>query len=253
MNSTVKILGVPFARVNLKETVGIIEDQISKNEYKPYHIITGNPEIVISSNKDNSLKDIVDATDLITADGIGIILASRWKNDALPERVAGFDLLIQTLEEGNKKGWSFYLFGSDEDTNRKASETIKERYPNLIVCGRHNGFFDNVEEEKIISEIEETKPDILVVALGAPRAEKWIYNNKSKLNTKVVFGVGGSLDVIAGKVKRAPAAWQKLNLEWLYRLLAQPSRWRRQLVLPVFAFKALGEALKERIFSRNKI
>jgi N-acetylglucosaminyldiphosphoundecaprenol N-acetyl-beta-D-mannosaminyltransferase len=229
MSDTVRVLGVPFARVSMQETVDIIEDKINSSRKKPYHIITGNPEIVLQYTKDEMVNQLIKDTDLITPDGIGVILASRWKKDELPERVAGFDLLLNVLQKGNEKGWSFYFLGAEEDTNKKAIETIKLKYPGLIVSGRHNGFFDKEKEDKIIEEIDKTNPDVLIVALGAPRAEKWIYKNKGRLNTKVTFGVGGSLDVIAGKVKRAPLIWQKMNLEWLYRLLRQPSRWRRQL------------------------
>jgi N-acetylglucosaminyldiphosphoundecaprenol N-acetyl-beta-D-mannosaminyltransferase len=243
MNDVVRVLGVPFAKVSMQETVDIIENEVNSDRKKPYHIITGNPEIALQYEKDELLNELVKDTDLITPDGIGIILASRWKRDALPERVAGYDLLMQILSKGNQKEWSFYFLGADEDTNKKAAEVIREKYPRLIISGRHNGFFDKEKEEKIIEEIRKTSPDILIVALGAPRAEKWIYTNKDRLNTKVTFGVGGSLDVVAGKVKRAPVIWQKMNLEWLYRLLRQPSRWRRQLALPVFAWKALLEAV----------
>jgi N-acetylglucosaminyldiphosphoundecaprenol N-acetyl-beta-D-mannosaminyltransferase len=247
MRDIVNILGVPFNRVTMEKTVDIIEKQINSNRKKPYHIITGNPEIVVHSKKEQILKDIIDDTDLITPDGIGIIMASKWKDDRLPERVPGSDLLMKLLEEGNKKGWSFYFLGADEGTNKKAVENIMGKHPQLVVSGRHNGFFDKEKERMIIEEIDKKNPDILIVALGAPRAEKWIYENKNELNAKVAIGVGGMLDVIAGKVKRAPAVWQKMNLEWLYRLLSQPSRWRRQLVLPVFAYKAFNEAFKERL------
>jgi N-acetylglucosaminyldiphosphoundecaprenol N-acetyl-beta-D-mannosaminyltransferase len=246
MSDVVKVLGVPFARVRMQETVDIIENEINNNRKKPYHIITGNPEIVLQYEKDEIVNQLIKDTDLITPDGIGIILASRWKKDELPERVAGFDLLMKVIQKGNEQGWSFYFVGSDEDTNKKAVEIIRENYPKLVVSGRHNGYFDKEKEDKIIEDIRKTSPDILVVALGAPRAEKWIYTNKSRLNTKVTFGVGGSLDVIAGKVKRAPLIWQKMNLEWMYRLLRQPSRWRRQLALPVFAWKAFCEAVSEK-------
>ncbi|MBL4937422.1 WecB/TagA/CpsF family glycosyltransferase [Clostridium sp. YIM B02515] len=252
MRDIVKILGVPFNRITTDGTVDIIENQINSDRKKPYHIITGNPEIVVSYKKEKVLQDIIDDTDLITPDGVGIILASKWKKDLLPERVTGVDLLARVLDRGNERGWSFYFLGADEETNKKAVEIIKEKNSNIVVTGRHNGFFNKEEEEKIIEEISNLKPDILIVALGAPRAEKWIYNNKLRLNAKVTFGVGGSLDVIAGKVKRAPLIWQKLNIEWLHRLLSQPSRWRRQLVLPVFAWKAFGEAVKENVFHKKE-
>ncbi len=245
MKDIVKVLGIPFARVSMQETINIIENEINSDRKKLYHIITGNPEIALHYDKDKALRELIEDTDLITPDGIGIIMASRWKKDNLPERVAGSDLLMKVLEKGNEKQWSFYFLGADETTNKKAVETIVGKYPGLIISGRHNGFFDKEKEEGIIEEISRVNPDILVVALGAPRAEKWIYTNKSRLNTKVAFGVGGTLDVIAGKVKRAPLIWQRMNLEWLYRLLLQPSRWRRQLALPEFAWKAFCEAVYE--------
>ncbi len=245
MNDIVNVLGVPFNKITMKETVQIIENQINSDRNSPYHIITGNPEIVLNHKEDETLNKLIKGADLITADGIGIILASKWKRDKLPERVAGSDMLMNLLEKGNEKGWSFYFLGTDEDTNKEAVENIKAKYPRLIISGRHNGFFDKEKEIIIIDEIEKTKPDILIVALGAPRAEKWIYENKHRLNAKVAIGVGGMLDVIAGKVKRAPVVWQKLNIEWLYRLVKQPSRWRRQLALPVFAWKAFCEAVSE--------
>lgn len=245
MSEVVRVLGVPFDKITMQETVEIIENEINSDRKKPYHIITGNPEIVLHYKEDEVLNKLIDESNLITADGVGIILASKWKRDKLPERVPGSDLLMKVLATGNEKGWSFYFLGTDEDTSKKAVETIKEKYPGVVVSGRHNGFFDKEKEEKIIDEIKRTSPDILVVALGAPRAEKWIYENKDRINTKVAIGVGGMLDVIAGKVKRAPVIWQKMNLEWLYRLLKQPSRWRRQLALPVFAWKAFCEAVNE--------
>jgi N-acetylglucosaminyldiphosphoundecaprenol N-acetyl-beta-D-mannosaminyltransferase len=112
-------------------------------------------------------------------------------------------------------------------------------YPNVSVLGRHHGFFEQKDEVQMIDEIAALRPDVLVVALGAPKAEFWIHKYKNKLNARVAIGVGGSLDIIAGTVKRAPLIWQKLNAEWLYRLINQPSRWRRQLILPRFAMKAL--------------
>ncbi len=159
---------------------------------------------------------------------MGIVLASRLKGNPLPERVTGYDLLLESLKVGNAKGWSFYFFGSDEEVNIKITEHVIENYPNVKIVGRHNGYFNKEEEVKIIETIKKSKSDILIVALGSPLADKWIYRNKNQLNSKVVFGVGGSLDVITGKVKRTPEIWKKLNLEWLYRRINEPSRKERQ-------------------------
>lgn len=237
MNNKVNILGVPFSKLTMEETVQLIRDTVSQSRDKLFHVITANPEFVMGTIEDPELKKISEDTDLITPDGIGIVMAAKWNGEPVAERVAGYDLLLRLLEEGDRQRWSFYFLGSSEEVSQLATDKISERYPNLIVAGRHNGFFKEKEEE-VIAQINDAKPDFLVVALGAPRQEKWIYLNKNRLHTKVAVGVGGSLDVIAGKVKRAPAIWQKLNLEWFYRLISQPSRWKRQLALPKFAIKA---------------
>jgi N-acetylglucosaminyldiphosphoundecaprenol N-acetyl-beta-D-mannosaminyltransferase len=242
MNDHVCILGVNFSSLNLKETTDLLEKQIDNPAKWPFQLITANPEIVIKSQEDTELRHIMDQADLITPDGIGIILASRWrKGRGLRERVTGYDILMEMLRRGNERSWSFYLLGSDEETNKTAAERVLAQYPGVKLAGRHHGFFNPSEEAQIVEHIEQTQPDLLIVALGAPAAEKWIHKHRASLKTKLAFGVGGSLDIIGGKVKRAPIFWQKANLEWLYRLLAQPSRWRRQLLLPVFAFKALTE------------
>jgi N-acetylglucosaminyldiphosphoundecaprenol N-acetyl-beta-D-mannosaminyltransferase len=234
-----KIMGIPVPKLTMQETVQIVNDRITSRSQETSHIVTLNPEITMSCQQDPQLRKIIDEASLLTADGIGIVIVSRLKGNPLPERVTGYDLLIQLLETGNEKKWTFYLLGADEATSKKAAETIMIRYPNVSIVGRHHGFFDDTEDERIVADIGASRPDILAVALGAPRAEQWIYTYKHKLNAKVAMGVGGSLDVIAGKVKRAPVIWQRMNMEWLYRLLNQPSRWRRQLILPRFAIRAL--------------
>ena len=246
MKENIKILKVSFSTMNMKETIDAVASQIAGNNERTFHIITGNPEIVLHAEKDNELREIINECDLVTPDGVGIVLASKWKGKPLEERVTGFDLLTELLKEGNSKGWSFYFLGAEEETSKLAIEKISNMYPNVKIAGRHHGYFNSDEEEKITMDIQSKKPDILVVALGAPKAEKLIYKYKETLSAKVAVGVGGSLDGISGKVKRSPDIWIKLNIEWLYRLISQPSRWRRQLVLPVFAYKAFTEALRER-------
>ncbi|SFJ24009.1 N-acetylglucosaminyldiphosphoundecaprenol N-acetyl-beta-D-mannosaminyltransferase [Paenibacillus sp. UNC496MF] len=238
----VNILGVPFSKMTLSDTVKLIQAKLAADaraETKPFHLITANPEIVMAAKGQPELRRIVEEADLITPDGIGVVLAAKWQGTRIPERVTGYDMLIRLLEGAAASGFSLYVLGADEETNAKAVDIIKAKYPGVEIAGRHNGFFKGDQENEIVADIARKRPDLLIVALGAPNAEKWIYKHKSRLNAKVAFGVGGSLDVIAGKVKRAPVVWQKLNVEWLYRLLKQPSRWRRQLVLPKFALTIL--------------
>ncbi|WP_136605469.1 WecB/TagA/CpsF family glycosyltransferase [Paenibacillus dokdonensis] len=239
MEKYAKVMGINFPKMTLDRTIEVLTDVIEENRPELFHVITVNPEITMACQKDTSLRSIIDEADLITADGIGIVMVSRLRGGNLPERVTGYDTLLRLLDSGNQKKWSFYFLGADPLTNEKVCEVISKKYPALSIIGRHHGFFKQTEEDKIVEEVGTLKPDILVVALGAPYAERWIHKNKSKLNAKIAIGVGGSLDVIAGKVKETPEGWKRLNLEWLYRLIQQPSRMKRQLILPKFAIRAL--------------
>ncbi|NJJ40626.1 WecB/TagA/CpsF family glycosyltransferase [Paenibacillus apii] len=246
MTGSINILGVPFSKLTLNETVHLLGEHIQKEQSKLFHLITANPEITIAHQTDKLLQSIVKEADLITPDGIGIVIASKRKGNPISERVTGYDLLLRLLERGNEHGWSFYFLGTDEETSLKAVTEIRSRYPNVVVAGRHNGFFSEDKEKHILNEIHQSKPNVLIIAMGAPYTDKWIYKNKHKIDgVKVVFGVGGSLDVIAGKVKPTPPIWKTLNLEWLHRLLTVPvakgqkSRWRRQSALPKFFYRAI--------------
>lgn len=239
MEKYAKVMGIHFPKITLDRTVEILTHVIEQNRPELFHVITVNPEITMACQKDRSLRSIVDEAGLITADGIGIVMISRLRGGNIPERVTGYDTFLKLLDSGNQKKWSFYFLGADPVTNQKVCEVIGNKYPDLVIPGRHHGFFNQYEEEMIVEEIASLKPDILVVALGAPYAERWIHKYKSKLNAKVAIGVGGSLDVIAGKVRATPESWKRLHLEWLYRLIQQPSRWKRQLILPRFAIRAL--------------
>jgi N-acetylglucosaminyldiphosphoundecaprenol N-acetyl-beta-D-mannosaminyltransferase len=245
MSSYVNILGIDFSKLNLKETVELIDAKISEGSNRIFHLITVNPEIAVQIQEDPEFKKISLDSDLITPDGVGIVWASRLKGNPVPERVTGYDLFLECLKVGNQKGWSFYLLGSDEDVNRKATEYIIKNYPNVKIAGRHHGYFKEEDNNKIVQNIVKSKPDILIVALGSPLADKWIYRHKSELNAKVVFGVGGTLDTITGKVKRTPEIWKKLNLEWLHRRITQPSRKERQKKLKVFAYRVFIEAIRK--------
>lgn len=239
MNQYASIMGIPFPKLTMDQSVHLLSEVVEEKRTGLFHVITGNPEIVMSCQKDTQLRAIVDEAGLVTADGIGIVIVSKVRGGHLPERVTGCDLLYKLLEAGNQRQWSFYLLGADEATSQRAVEVIHQNYPGAIIRGRHHGFFNPDEELDIVEEISAAAPDFLIVALGAPYAERWIHKYKDHLNAKIAIGVGGSLDIIAGRVKRAPEAWQRLHMEWLYRLIQQPSRWRRQLLLPRFALKAI--------------
>ena len=232
----VEILNFFFNSLKKSELLKQLYKKINNKE-KTF-LVTANPEIVMYANKDAGYKDIIQEADYLIADGYGIILASKLLGKPLPERIPGFEIMTALLEEGNRQGWSVYFFGAKEEVVSKAVTTVKERYENLTIAGYHNGYFD-WNDTYVQEEIKATEPDLIFVALGFPKQEQWISSNINYFNKGIFIGLGGSFDVLAGAVKRAPLIWQKLNLEWLYRLIKQPSRWRRMLALPHFILKVM--------------
>ncbi|MFE8696448.1 WecB/TagA/CpsF family glycosyltransferase [Cytobacillus sp. FJAT-53684] len=237
----VDILGVPFLNTTRSQFVQHIQQHIEKNE-KAF-VVTANPEIVMKAAEELEYMNLIHQATYVTADGIGVIKAAGLLGTPLPERVTGYDTMIDLLHKGNEKKHKIYLLGAQQDTIDKAVVNIKKDYPNIEIVGAHNGFFDWNSDE-IPLEIEQKQPDLVFVALGVPRQEKWIATHLNRFEKGVFIGVGGSFDVIAGTVQRAPIVWQKANLEWLYRLIKQPSRWKRALALPRFAIRIFKEKAK---------
>ncbi|WP_042354029.1 WecB/TagA/CpsF family glycosyltransferase [Bacillus rubiinfantis] len=231
---TVNILGIDFINLRFDDVVEIAARNIE--EQKKSFIVTANPEIVMYACEHTEYRQIVQTAAMVVPDGIGIVIASKLINHPLEERVAGYDLMVRLLELGDQKKWRIYLLGGKDYTNKKAVYNISKRYPNVQIVGSHHGFFD-WNETTVADEIKAVQPDIVFVALGFPKQEQWIARNIDSFTKGLFMGVGGSIDVLAGEVKRAPLFWRKLNLEWLYRLLKQPSRWRRILALPRFLIK----------------
>lgn len=236
----IKIFGVKVHKTTLDEAKEAVTTFLEGDTART--IYTPNTEIVMTARKDSHLKDLLNQGDLVIADGIGLVYASRLKKKDLPERVTGFDISVKMLEIANEAGLSIFLLGGQEGIAKEASINIIENYPNIKIAGSHHGYFkgthigynDHEEEKKVIDYINSTKPDIVFVGFGAPRQEKWIHENKSKVLCKIMIGNGGTIDILAGRVKRAPDVYQKLGLEWLYRLVKEPSRIKRQLVIPLF-------------------
>jgi N-acetylglucosaminyldiphosphoundecaprenol N-acetyl-beta-D-mannosaminyltransferase len=243
MIRTVNILGIAFSKLTLQETINLIRDKINNHNNKLLHIITVNPEIAVQIQEDNELMEISKKADLLTPDGVGIVWASRILRNPVAERVTGYDLLLESLKQGNLYNWSFYFLGSDEEVNRNMEVHVSKFYPNIRISGRHHGYFNTEDEEEIVQEIEYLCPDILIVAFGSPRTDKWIEKHRKRISAKVVFGVGGSMDVITGKIPKTPEIWKKFNLEWLYRRIIMPERKDRQKKLKIFAIKVIKQAL----------
>ncbi len=233
----VRIFGVRFDNVTASEAkrrfIAMMESGGLKTIYTP------NTEIIMKAQEDPTFKQVLNEGDLVIPDGIGVVLASKIHHLGLSERVPGIELMGLMLEFCNRAGKSIYLFGGAPGIAEKASEKILSTYPNLKIVGIRDGYFKEEDVWSILDDINEKKPDILFVALGAPKQEKWIHQHKKTLNAKVAMGVGGALDVWSGTVKRAPVIYQKLGLEWFYRLLKQPSRIGRMMSLPKFMIKVI--------------
>ena len=225
----VNILGINFHPLTKNEALGKLKSFL--REDKNHMLFTPNPEMVMKAYDNPEFADILNSGDLIVADGIGIVIASRLKDGAIKERVAGCDL-VQSLFESAAENINVYLLGAKEGVCEIAKRNIEARYKNVKVTGFHHGYFK--EDDKIIDEIKQLKPDVLLVGLGMMKQEKWIYDNRDKLPVKISAGIGGSIDVFAETVKRAPKVFQSLGLEWFYRVLKQPSRILRLGALPRF-------------------
>ncbi|WP_233301802.1 WecB/TagA/CpsF family glycosyltransferase [Lysinibacillus fusiformis] len=234
-------MGVPFLHISQQGFVDLLVNRIEQQE-KTF-VVTANPEVVMQANENPTVKGYLNQATYICADGIGVVKAAQILGDSLPERVTGYDTMVKLLEVGQQKRFKVYLLGAQKETIEKTIANIHKDYPNVEVVGYHDGFFD-WNNNHIADDIAALQPDLVFVALGVPRQEKWITENLDKFSKGVFIGVGGSFDVIAGTVKRAPVIWQKLNLEWLYRLLRQPSRFIRMLVLPRFALKVFSLKLR---------
>ncbi|QKS72384.1 WecB/TagA/CpsF family glycosyltransferase [Paenalkalicoccus suaedae] len=239
----VNILGVPFVRTTLKE---MSEQLVTHAELKEKaFVVTANPEIVLHAYENDDYKRSIDKATYVTADGIGVVKGAQLIGEKLPERVTGFDLFMRLLTMANEKGQSIYLLGASKEVLPKTIAQIETQFPHVKITGSHHGFFDWADDA-IPNEIRETKPDYVFVALGLPRQENWIAQHMDQFDHGVFMGIGGSFDVLAGEVKRAPMFWQKIHLEWFYRLLKQPSRIGRMMALPRFGIKMLQERKKQR-------
>ncbi len=229
---TIEILGVNVDSITFDGALKKAEELVKTQGTSM--IFTPNPEIIMYAREDSQLRDILNGADLCTADGIGVVYASKMLKAPVPERVAGFDLVCALLESISKTGEGVFLFGAKPGVAETAKVKMEEKYPGISVVGTHDGYFKPEDEPKIVEQINESGAKLLLVCLGAPKQEKWIAKYKGILNVNLCMGVGGTLDVFAGTAKRAPKIFIKLNLEWLYRLLKQPSRIGRYAALPKF-------------------
>ncbi|MGM0409983.1 MAG: WecB/TagA/CpsF family glycosyltransferase [Bacillota bacterium] len=252
MDEKVDILGVKINKLNMEQALNRIFSIIKKD--KKAMVVTPNAEMIMRARKNKELKSILNEADLSLADGAGVLLASKLFNIDIKERVSGFDLLIEILSYNKfSNKFSVYFLGAEPGIVDKMIENLndsskslannKNLAKNLEIAGYHHGYLNSDLKKEVIKDINEKKPDILFVGMGAPLQEKFLKKNMEKLNINIGVTVGGSFDVLAGNLKRAPKFIQKIGLEWLYRLIQEPKRFKRTLLLPQFAVIALYKSL----------
>src|SRR4030042_3226164 len=234
-----KLLGVPLDNYLPKEFLSEIETNVAGSGVKT--IFAVNPEKIMRARRDLELLSALEEADVLIPDGIGTVIGLRLIYGDHILRTTGIALMRRLLEVSNLKGYRIFIFGSEPDANREACKNITASYPSLNLVGRQHGYLSEGEHEDLVREINTSAADILFVGLGSPKQEKWIHQYKKLLKVKICMGVGGYLDVLAGKVPGAPPFVQKLGLEWLYRLINEPPRLKRQLVLPRFALALIKE------------
>ncbi len=236
-------MGVGFDNLTMDEALNLAETYLDGRQSA--YVVTPNPEIVWRCREDDRLKKAVSGATLVLPDGIGIIYGARILKRPLKERVPGVDFAEKLMARMAGRGKSVFLLGAKPGVAAQAAANLAAKYPGLVIAGTADGYFK--DDEPVINAVNAANPDFLVIGLGAPKQqESWMAAHRDKLRVGIMGGFGGSIDVWAGTVARAPVSWQQANLEWLYRLLKQPSRFKRQIKLPLFLFAVIGQRLRRR-------
>ena len=236
---TVRILGFRIDRVWRASALDRIEKFIE--ERKPRYLVTADASMVVTAKDDPELAGIVDRADLVTPDGAGILWASRKLRTPITDKVSGVDLVAEMVRMSAEKGYRIFFFGSGPGVAEEAAANLMKRYPGAHIVGTRDGYFKPEQEAEVVAEIKAAKPDVLFVAMGIPKQEKWITKYKDEIGVPVSAGIGGSFDVYSGRVKRAPVIMQKSGLEWLHRLAANPKKIGKVMLLPKFVMMTLRQ------------
>ena len=237
----IDVLGVGFDDLTKDNAIELCKKLI--DEHRAAYMATPNPEIVMAAWDNAELMKALENADLVIPDGIGVVKAARILGTPLKERLPGIEIGEAILEYLAVSGKSAFLLGAKPGVAELAAEQIRKKYPGINICGTNDGYFK--EDAPVVAKINAAKPDFLMVCLGAPKQEIWMSRNAPMLDVGLMAGLGGSLDVFAGTVERAPKIWQDLNLEWLYRCIKEPWRFKRIAKLPLFIVKAWAKRLRK--------
>ncbi len=237
----VKLFGVPINRINCQQAIELLDKFVSQK--KSCFVVTPDTLAILRARKDKKYLNITKKANLVTPDGAGILWAAATLDNPLIERITGIDLINNICQSAVEKGYRFYLLGSKEGVIEKTATCLKNKYPGINIVGYHHGYFNQGEteakqgeksEKEIIRDIKQKKPDFLLVGLGVPKQELWISKYKDELGVPVCIGIGGSFDVLSGKIPRAPLWMQNHGMEWIFRLIKEPKRVKRVIALPYF-------------------
>ena len=237
-----------------KEVLGILFDDLTRQEAaqagaalleedKFHYVVTPNPEFILAAEKDGEFRQVLNGADLVLPDGIGVVYSAKIQGTPLKERVPGIEFAADMLACLNKTGGRLYLLGAKPGVAEEAGRRILSQYPNITLCGVQDGYFK--DEEAVLLKVAAARPDLLFVCLGAPKQEKWMARWGRHTGARLAIGLGGTLDVFAGTVERAPESWRRLGLEWAYRLKKEPRRAGRMAKLPLVLVKAAGARFKK--------
>lgn len=232
-----EIMGVGFDDLTLDEAAQRAAGMIDEGGF--HYVVTPNPELVDRARREEPFRQALNGADLVLPDGIGVVYAARLLGRRLKGRCPGIDFAGKLMEHMARTGLRLYLLGAKPGVAEAAAARLEIRYPGLTICGTHDGYFQ--EDAPVVEEIRRAGADVVFVCLGAPKQEYWMVKNGPATGARLMAGLGGSLDVFAGVVERAPESWQRLGLEWLYRLTREPKRIGRMARLPIFLVSAVGE------------
>ena len=234
-------MGVGFDDLTRDGAVALCKNLIE--EHRSAYMVTPNPEIVMASWDDPALREAISNADLVIPDGIGVVKAAKILGTPLKERLPGIEIGEAILQYAAQSGKKVFLLGAKPGVADLAADRMREMFPGIVICGVNDGYFK--DDAAVIEKINAAKPDFLMVCLGFPKQEMWMAQNASKLDVGLMAGLGGSLDVFAGTVLRAPEKWQRMNAEWLYRCIKEPWRFKRIARLPLFILKAIAKRIRK--------
>ena len=240
--SRIDVLGVSFDDLTMDEAVEIALGFMQ--ERRACYACTPNPEIVMAAKGDAALRAALSGAELVLADGVGITKAAAMLGTPLKSRVPGIDFASNVISRLAQRGGSVYLLGAKPLVAEAAAEKLTQTYPGIVIAGTNDGYF--TDDAPVIEKINAASPDFLMVCLGSPKQELWMSANAGRLSCGLMAGRGGSLDVLAGNVQRAPETWRRLGLEWLYRVIKEPKRLGRVMKLPAFVLEAAAEGRRRR-------